>query len=66
MTSGKAAVSAMHANFVINLSGATSDEVTTLLHKMKELVYSRFDIKLTPEWKTLGSFTDTEKEVWGT
>jgi|AGTN01.3.fsa_nt_gi UDP-N-acetylenolpyruvoylglucosamine reductase len=66
MTVGKAAVSAMHANFVINLGGATSDEVTALLARMKELVYSKFDITMTPEWKTLGSFTDTEKEVWGT
>ena len=61
---GNAAVSAVHANFVINMGGATSDEVTTLLMRMQECVHKAFDIRLKPEWKKLGLFTDTENEVW--
>lgn len=61
---GNAAVSAIHANFVINLGGATSNDVTSLLKRMQETVYNKFDLRLSPEWKTLGTFTDSEKEVW--
>jgi UDP-N-acetylmuramate dehydrogenase len=61
---GQAAVSALHANFVINLGGATSDQVTTLLHKMQGRVMEKFGVRLNPEWKTLGDFTAEEKAVW--
>lgn len=61
---GQAAVSALHANFVINLGGATSDQVTTLLHKMQDRVMEKFGVRLNPEWKTLGDFTAEEKAVW--
>jgi len=61
---GKAAVSDVHANFVINLGGATSHEVATLVKRMQDCVYNAFTIKLQPEWKILGEFTDSEREVW--
>jgi len=61
---GQAAVSAMHANFVINLGGATSHEVTTLLRRMQECVHEAFDIDLVPEWKIMGAFSDEELNVW--
>ncbi|MBS2010395.1 MAG: UDP-N-acetylmuramate dehydrogenase [Cyanobacteria bacterium SZAS TMP-1] len=61
---GQAAVSAIHANFVINLGGATSHEVTTLMRRMQESVHEKFDLDLIPEWKTMGSFTDEELSVW--
>lgn len=61
---GKAAVSALHANFVINLGGATSMEMTTLLKRMQECVQKAFDIHLKPEWRRLGEFTAEEHEVW--
>lgn len=64
LTEGKAAVSAVHANFVINLGGATSHEIATLMKRMQERVYTNFAIKLQPEWKTLGEFTDSEREVF--
>ena len=64
LTIGHAAVSALHANFVINLGGATSEEVASLLKKMQEAVQNTFQIRLQPEWKTLGIFTDSEREVW--
>ena len=64
LSEGKAAVSAVHANFVINLGGATSNEVSRLLKRMQESVYKAFEIRLRPEWKTLGEFEQSELEVW--
>lgn len=64
MREGAAAVSAVHANFVINMGGATSAEVVSLLKRMQESVYNQFQINLHPEWKTLGDFTEQEQEVW--
>jgi len=61
---GKAAVSAVHANFVINMGGATSMEVTTLLSRMQDCVYKAFEVRLKPEWKRLGVFSPEEVEVW--
>jgi UDP-N-acetylmuramate dehydrogenase len=61
---GNAAVSAVHANFVINMGGATSEEVTTLLARMQERVQSEFGIRLKPEWKKVGIFTESENAVW--
>ncbi|MBU6452184.1 MAG: UDP-N-acetylmuramate dehydrogenase [Cyanobacteria bacterium REEB67] len=61
---GQAAVSDIHANFVINLGGATSHEVTSLLRRMQECVREAFQLDLVPEWKTMGSFTDEELSVW--
>lgn len=61
---GAAAVSAVHANFVVNLGGATSQDVTTLLRKMQESVYGKFSVHLHPEWKTMGLFTAAEREIW--
>lgn len=61
---GNAAVSSLHANFVINLGGATSEEVTDLLEKMKESVFNTFEIEMTPEWKTMGDFSDEELAAW--
>lgn len=61
---GNAAVSSIHANFVINLGGATSHEVTSLLKKMQERVHQAFNLDLTPEWKTMGEFSEEELSVW--
>jgi UDP-N-acetylmuramate dehydrogenase len=61
---GKAGVSAIHANFVINLGGATSQDVTSLLTRMQDAVYKTFDVRLHPEWKILGKFSESERQVW--
>lgn len=61
---GQAAVSALHANFVVNLGGASSEEVTALLAKMQDKVFQKFGVRLHPEWKTLGEFSSDEMAVW--
>jgi UDP-N-acetylmuramate dehydrogenase len=64
LSEGQAAVSEVHANFVINLGGATSSQVSMLMKRMQECVYETFAVRLHPEWKTLGEFTESEREVW--
>lgn len=64
MREGNAAVSALHANFVINLGGANSSDIVTLLARMQARVKDRFGIRLHPEWRTLGRFSEAEQELW--
>lgn len=61
---GNAAVSAIHANFVINLGGASTKEVVTLLRRMQDVVQERHGLRLHPEWKTLGTFSENISEIW--
>ena len=46
---GGAAVSEKHAGFVVNLGGATSDDVKKLLSQVADIVYERSGIRLEPE-----------------
>ena len=46
---GKAAVSEKHAGFVVNLGGATANEVKQLLQDVSDKVYSATGIRLEPE-----------------
>lgn len=46
---GGAAVSAKHAGFVVNLGGATSENVKELLSQVADKVYADFGIRLEPE-----------------
>lgn len=61
---GHAAVSAVHANFVINLGGAHSDDILRLLQRMQATVQEKHNVRLHPEWKTLGRFSSLEREIW--
>ncbi len=61
---GNAAVSAVHANFVINMGGATSSDAVALLARMQECVHNAFGVVLKPEWKQLGIFSDQEGSLW--
>ncbi len=64
LTCGGASVSAIHANFVINIGQASSSDVLELLKKMQDSVWQKFNIKLHPEWKTLGTFENTIQDIW--
>ncbi len=61
---GNAAVSALHANFVVNMGGAISQDIIVLLRRMQDCVEKKFDIRLKPEWKKIGSFSAEELTVW--
>ncbi|MEW6424852.1 MAG: UDP-N-acetylmuramate dehydrogenase [Bacillota bacterium] len=54
MRAGGAAVSGVHANFIVNLGNATAGDVLTLLEQVKSLVWQKFAIELEPEVRILG------------
>jgi len=51
---GGAEVSILHAGFVINVGGATCNDVCALMNKVKDEVYERFGVVLEPEVKMIG------------
>lgn len=46
---GGAQISPKHANFILNLGGATADDVLALMAEMRDRVRDRFGIELEPE-----------------
>ena len=52
---GGAEVARKHANFIINLGGATADDVLALMAEMRERVRERFGIELEPEVRIVGA-----------
>lgn len=55
---GGAAVSDKHSGFVVNLGGATANDVKALIAHVQHTVRDKFDILLEPEVKMLGDFSD--------
>jgi UDP-N-acetylmuramate dehydrogenase len=51
---GGAQVSPKHANFIVNLGGASADDVLALMAEMRDRVQERFGIKLEPEIRVIG------------
>lgn len=51
---GGAAVSPVHANFIVNLGGATARDVLDLISKVKTVVKQRFAVELELEVQVLG------------
>ena len=51
---GNAAVSEKHAGFIVNLGGATADEVLYLAEQVAEKVYDEFGVKLEREVRYIG------------
>ena len=53
---GKAQVSPKHANFIVNLGGATAAEVEALIRLVQGAVANRFDVRLMPEVRVVGEY----------
>lgn len=53
---GNAAISARHANFIVNLGGARSAEVRELMVRMRDAVWRRRGVRLQPEVKLVGDW----------
>ena len=51
---GGAHVSPKHANFIVNLDGASADDVLALMAEMRDRVRKRFGIELEPEIRVIG------------
>jgi UDP-N-acetylmuramate dehydrogenase len=54
MRVGGAQISPKHANFIVNLGGATADDVLALMAEMRNRVFQRFGIELEPEVRVIG------------
>jgi UDP-N-acetylmuramate dehydrogenase len=55
---GDAAVSDVHANFIVNLGGATAEDVVALVYVIRETVKEVHGIELKPEIRFLGKFVE--------
>ena len=53
---GNAQISEQHANFVLNLGGATAADIVALINLAQERVRERFGIELEPEVAVVGEF----------
>jgi UDP-N-acetylmuramate dehydrogenase len=51
---GDVMVSPKHANFLVNVGAATASDVEALVALIRHEVKQRFDVTLTPEFKTVG------------
>ncbi len=51
---GNAQVSAKHANFIVNLGGATALDILSLMERVRNAVADRFEVVLEPEVKIVG------------
>ena len=65
-TIGGAKVWENHANFIVNIGYATSNDVLKLMYKMYNEVKIRYTIELQPEVKFFGNANEEEKEIWQT
>jgi len=50
---GAAQISPKHANFIVNLGGASADDVLALMAEMRKRVFERFGIELEPEIRVI-------------
>ncbi len=53
---GQAQISPLHANFIINLGGASCDDVLQLISRVKETVKEELNVTLQEEVKIVGEF----------
>ncbi len=51
---GGAEISPVHANVIVNLGGATANDVKALMDEMKRAVKVKFGVELVPEIRVLG------------
>ena len=54
LTVGGAQVSKKHAGFVVNIGGATAQDVLDLIAEVQKRVYEKHGVKLYPEVKMIG------------
>lgn len=55
---GGAEVSALHANFINNVGGASAKDVASLLARVRRAVYDTYSVELTLEVHLIGVFVD--------
>lgn len=55
---GRAMISPVHANFIINLGGATASDIWQLMTLTQETVKEKFGVSLEPEIELIGEFEE--------
>lgn len=55
---GGAQVSEKHCGFVINTGDATASDVVRLIRNVQDIVWNKFEVRMEPEVKFLGDFTN--------
>jgi UDP-N-acetylmuramate dehydrogenase len=60
---GGAEISQQHANFIVNLGGATADDVFELMCTAQRGVFERTSIWLNPEIELFGRWSDEQRQV---
>ena len=53
---GDAKISEKHANFIVNLGNATTNDVLELMNVIKTTVFRKYGVKLVPEIRLIGRF----------
>lgn len=61
---GDARVSDLHANFFINLGGATAHDVLSLMRQVRQTVFQKFQVVLRPEVRWVGPPDGEEGTTW--
>lgn len=61
---GKVQISSKHANFLHAKEGATSTDVSRLMHKMHSTVKEKYGYDLIAEIRYIGNYTEEEKQIW--
>ena len=59
---GNAQVSQKHANFIVNLGGATAEDVKHLIGQVREAVKKKFNVELETEVKILASHCEERSD----
>ncbi len=57
---GGAQVSEKHANFIVNVGGATAADIETLINQVRETVAAQTGVELHPEVKIIGEYAKHE------
>jgi UDP-N-acetylmuramate dehydrogenase len=60
---GAAQISPIHANFIVNLGGATAADVIRLIRRAQSAVYERFGVRLEPEIQMVGDWGIRDWEI---
>lgn len=53
---GQAQVSTLHANFIVNLGGATAQDILTLIQDVQAQIQAKWGLHLHPEVRLMGAF----------
>jgi len=64
MKKGRAQISDRHANFIVNMGGASANDVLELVERAQKSVFEKFGIHLELEVKLIGFAEEVVKEVW--